>query len=98
MMSQRERIQTELEFLERMRGLRRRGQLITHREPQGLLLGGKQVSMCERWVKYGYVYGNWNVVSFSFIRVVVFKIRCQEMLMREAGGGYMVREFAIQVM
>ena len=49
-LSQRERLQAELEYMERLRGIKRRREVLPHRAQLDLLMGGKKVEMAERYV------------------------------------------------
>ena len=47
-MSQRERLQAELEYMERLRGIKRRREVLPHRAQLDLLMGGKRIEFTER--------------------------------------------------
>lgn len=49
-MSQRERLHAELEYMERLRGIKRRREVLPHRAQLDLLMGGKKVEFNERFV------------------------------------------------
>ncbi|XP_053397875.1 uncharacterized protein LOC123552387 isoform X15 [Mercenaria mercenaria] len=48
-MSQRERLHAELEYMERLRGIKRRREVLPHRAQLDLLMGGKKVEFNERF-------------------------------------------------
>lgn len=48
-LSQRERLQAELEYMERLRGIKRRREVLPHRAQLDLLMGGKKVEFNERY-------------------------------------------------
>ncbi|XP_052237246.1 uncharacterized protein LOC127848680 isoform X3 [Dreissena polymorpha] len=48
-MSQRERLQAELEYMERLRGIKRRREVLPHRAQLDLLMGGKKMEFAERF-------------------------------------------------
>ena len=49
-MSQRERLQAELEYMERLRGIKRRREVLPHRAQLDLLMGGKRMEFTERYL------------------------------------------------
>eukprot|EP00105_Crassostrea_gigas_P001039 XP_011413050.2 PREDICTED: uncharacterized protein LOC105317929 isoform X5 [Crassostrea gigas] len=48
-MSQRDRLRAELEYMERLRGIKRRREMLPHRAQLDLLMGGKKVEFSERF-------------------------------------------------
>ncbi|XP_078336757.1 uncharacterized protein LOC111100577 isoform X8 [Crassostrea virginica] len=48
-MSQRDRLKAELEYMERLRGIKRRREMLPHRAQLDLLMGGKKVEFSERF-------------------------------------------------
>lgn len=48
-MSQRDRLRAELEYMERLRGIKRRREMLPHRAQLDLLMGGKKVEFSERY-------------------------------------------------
>lgn len=47
-MSQRERLKAEIEYMEKLRGIKRRREVLPHRAQLDLLMGGKRVDLTER--------------------------------------------------
>ncbi|ELU00344.1 hypothetical protein CAPTEDRAFT_217733 [Capitella teleta] len=47
--SQRERLQAEYEYIERLKALQKRRDMLPHRESYNFLMGGHKVSLCERF-------------------------------------------------
>ncbi|KAK3593878.1 hypothetical protein CHS0354_011483 [Potamilus streckersoni] len=48
-MNQRERLQAEFEYMEKLRGIKRRREVMPHRSNLDLLMGGKKMEFCERF-------------------------------------------------
>ncbi|XP_052810641.1 uncharacterized protein LOC128238598 isoform X3 [Mya arenaria] len=48
-LNQRERLQAELEYMERLRGIKRRREVLPHRAQLDLLMGGKKMEFAERF-------------------------------------------------
>jgi hypothetical protein len=48
--SQRERLRAEIEYMEKLRGIKRRREVLPHRAQLDLLMGGKRVDLTERLV------------------------------------------------
>ncbi|KAL3882505.1 hypothetical protein ACJMK2_028842 [Sinanodonta woodiana] len=48
-LNQRERLQAEFEYMEKLRGIKRRREVMPHRSNLDLLMGGKKVEFCERF-------------------------------------------------
>lgn len=49
-LSQRDRLRAELEYMEKLRGIKRRREVLPHRAQLDLLMGGKRVDLTERYV------------------------------------------------
>jgi len=47
-MSQRDRLRAEIDYMERLRGVKRRREMLPHRAQLDLLMGGKKVEFVER--------------------------------------------------
>ena len=54
--SQRERLQAELEYMERLRGIKRRAEVLPHRAQLDLLMGGKKVEFAERLISQNILH------------------------------------------
>ena len=74
--SQRDRMSIEHEYMERMKIYKRRREIIQHREPVDLLLGGEKVSYSERYVNFTFLICNKfeeTIISHSYmLRIILF--------------------------
>ena len=68
-LNQRERLQAELEYMERLRGIKRRREVLPHRAQLDLLMGGKRMEFAERYVEpslWWETYGVCRTLCWTF--------------------------------